>query len=75
MKLYIDLENLKSLANNQDSEIMRLIKENFDVFYTFDEQDIKKEKRQKIVKIENWQKNLSSGRVAGRNLRFPLARV
>lgn len=63
MKLYIDLENLKSLANNQDSEIMRLIKENFDVFYTFDEQDIKKEKRQKIVKIENWQKNLSSGRM------------
>ena len=63
MKLYIDLENLKSLANNQDSEIMKLIKENFDVFYTFDEQDIKKEKRQKIVKIENWQKNLSSGRM------------
>lgn len=63
MKLYIDLENLKSLANNQDNEIMRLIKENFDVFYTFDEQDIKKEKRQKIVKIENWQKNLSSGRM------------
>lgn len=63
MKLYIDLENLKSLANNQDREIMRLIKENFDVFYTFDEQDIKKEKRQKIVKIENWQKNLSSGRM------------
>ena len=63
MKLYIDLENLKSLANNQDSEIMRLIKENFDVFYTFDEQDIKKEKRQKIVKIDNWQKNLSSGRM------------
>ena len=63
MKLYIDLENLKSLANNQDGEIMKLIKENFDVLYTFDEECIKKEKRQKIVKIENWQKNLSSGRM------------
>lgn len=63
MKLYIDLDNLKSLANNQDSEIMKLIRENFDVFYTFDEEDIKKEKRQKILKIENWQKNLSSGRM------------
>ena len=58
MKLYIDLENLKSLANNQDSEILKLIRENFDVFYTFGDGDIKKEKRQKIVKIENWQKNL-----------------
>ena len=63
MKLYIDLENLKSLANNQDGEILKLIRENFDVFYTFGEEDIKKEKRQKIVKIENWQKNLSSGRM------------
>lgn len=63
MKLYIDLENLKSLANNQDGEIMKLIRENFDVFYVFDEEEIKKEKRQKIVKIENWQKNLSSGRM------------
>ena len=63
MKLYIDLENLKSLANNQDGEILKLIRENFDVFYTFGEEDIKKEKRQKIVKIENWLKNLSSGRM------------
>ena len=63
MKLYIDLENLKSLANNQDGEIMKLIRENFDVFYVFDEEEIKKEKRQKIIKIENWQKNLSSGRM------------
>lgn len=63
MKLYIDLENLKSLANNQDGEIMKLIRENFDVFYTFDEGDTKKEKRQKIMKIENWQKNLSTGRM------------
>ena len=63
MKLYIDLENLKSLANNQDGEILKLIRENFDVFYTFDGGEIKKEKRQKIVKIENWQKNLSSGRM------------
>lgn len=63
MKLYIDLENLKSLANNQDGEIKKLIRENFDVFYTFGEGDIKKEKRQKIAKIESWQKNLSSGRM------------
>ena len=51
MKLYIDLENLKSLANNQDGEILKLIRENFDVFYTFGEGDIKNEKRQKIMKI------------------------
>lgn len=69
MKLYIDLENLKSLANNQDCEIMKLIRENFDLFYTFGEEDIKKEKRQKIVKIENWQKNLSSGRM-GKGVRY-----
>ena len=48
MKLYIDLENLKSMANNQDGEILKLIRENFDVFYTFEEQEIKKEKRQKL---------------------------
>lgn len=63
MKLYIDLENLKSLANNQDGEIMKLIRENFDVFYSFNEGDIKKEHRQKIWRIEGWQKNLSSGRM------------
>ena len=57
MKVYIDLEHLKSLANNMDKEVLKLIRENFDIFYCFDENDIKKEKRQKIQKIENWQKN------------------
>ena len=62
MKVYIDLEHLKSLANNMDKEVLKLIRENFDIYYCFDEKDIKKEKRQKIQKIENWQKNLSEGR-------------
>lgn len=69
MKLYIDLESLKSLANSHDGEIMKLIKENFDVYYTFSEDDIKKEKRQKIQKIEIWQNNLSSGR-KGRGVKY-----
>lgn len=69
MKLYIDLNHLKSLANSQDEEIRKLIKENFDIFYTFQETEIKKEKRQKIQKIENWQKNLSSGR-SGHNIQY-----
>lgn len=63
MKIYIDIEYLKSLVNYvQEKEIMKLIKENFDVYYTFDESDIKKEKRQKIQKIELWQKELTTGR-------------
>ena len=62
MKLYIDIEHLKSLANSRDNEVMKLIRENFDIYYTFDESDIKKEKRQKCLKIETWQKELSSGR-------------
>ena len=33
------------MANNQDGEILKLIRENFDVFYTFGEGDIKNEKK------------------------------
>lgn len=63
MKIYIDIEHLKSLVNYiHEKEVMKLIKENFDIYYTFDESDIKREKRQKIRNIESWQKELATGR-------------
>lgn len=67
MKLYIDLEHLKSLAKSVigDSEMNRLIRENLDIYYTFDKTDLSnpaKVKRQKKIDIDNWHKNLSTGR-------------
>lgn len=63
MRLYIDLENLKSLSSKMgDKEVEKLIREYCDIYYTFDQHDMELVKRQKIEKIKRWRSQLVEGR-------------